>query len=156
MKGPFHIHSPAPLPLSIASKRVFSLIFKINFNWRLINFTILWWLLPYIDKNQPWMYMCPPRHHPEPTPTSLLNPSLWVFTPLHPYHSQCKQTDIFCCLPFRPSYNEHCPISWRSSHSYSPVAWCLSGTAVHRSLQGQNKQTLLHCQVQVLRDLCIW
>ena len=23
-------------------------------------FTILWWFLPYIDMNQPWMYMCPP------------------------------------------------------------------------------------------------
>ena len=26
-------------------------------------FTILWWFLPYIDMNQPWVYMCP---HPEP------------------------------------------------------------------------------------------
>ena len=30
----------------------------IYFNWRLI--TILWWFLPYIDMNQPWVYMCPP------------------------------------------------------------------------------------------------
>ena len=22
-------------------------------------FTILWWVLPYIDMNQPWVYMCP-------------------------------------------------------------------------------------------------
>ena len=33
--------------------------FKINyFNWRLI--TILWWVLPYIDMNQPWVFMCSP------------------------------------------------------------------------------------------------
>ena len=28
------------------------------FNWRLI--TILWWFLPYIHINQPWVYMCSP------------------------------------------------------------------------------------------------
>ena len=32
-------------------------------------FPILWWFLPYIDMNQPWVYMCPPcpeppSHHP--------------------------------------------------------------------------------------------
>ena len=29
------------------------------FNWRLLigDFTILWWFLPYIHMNQPWMYM---------------------------------------------------------------------------------------------------
>ena len=68
----------------------------------------------------------------------------------------CKQTGIFCILPFRPSCNDHLPISLRPSHSYSPVAWRLSGTTVHRSLQCQNMQTLLHCQVQILRDLCVW
>ena len=26
-------------------------------------FTILWWVLPYIHMNQPWVYMC---SHPEP------------------------------------------------------------------------------------------
>ena len=36
--------------------------FIFNFlNWRLI--TVLWWFLPYIHMNQPWVYMCP---HPEP------------------------------------------------------------------------------------------
>ena len=33
----------------------------------------------YIDMNQPWVYMCP---HPEPPPTSLPTPSLWVI-PVH-------------------------------------------------------------------------
>ena len=31
-------------------------------------FTILWWFLPYINMNQPWVHTCPP--HPE-TPTNL-------------------------------------------------------------------------------------
>ena len=32
----------------------------IYFLWRLLigGFTILWWFLPYIHMNQPWMYMC--------------------------------------------------------------------------------------------------
>ena len=29
-------------------------------------FTILWWFLPYIDMNQPWVYMCPPSQTPHP------------------------------------------------------------------------------------------
>ena len=34
-------------------------IYIFFFNWRLLirDFTILWWFLPYIHMNQPWMYM---------------------------------------------------------------------------------------------------
>ena len=32
--------------------------FPFNCNWRLI--TILWWILPYLDMDQPWVCMCPP------------------------------------------------------------------------------------------------
>ena len=42
-------------------------------------FTILWWFLPYIDMNQPWVYMCP---HPELPSHFLPIPSLWVL-PVH-------------------------------------------------------------------------
>ena len=31
-------------------------------------FTILWWSLPYIDMNQPWVYMCSPSWSPLPSP----------------------------------------------------------------------------------------
>ena len=41
-------------------------------------FTLLWWFLPYIDMNQPWLYMCPlsrtPSHIP-PHPIPLSCPS---------------------------------------------------------------------------------
>ena len=37
-------------------------------------FTILWWFLPYIDMNQPWVYMCPPSWTPLP-PSSQSHPS---------------------------------------------------------------------------------
>ena len=47
----------------------FSFIF---ISWRLI--TILWWFLPYIDMNQPWIYMYSPSWSPLPPP-SLPDPS---------------------------------------------------------------------------------
>ena len=37
-------------------------------------FTILWWFLPYIDMNQPQVYMCPPSQTPLP-PRSPSHPS---------------------------------------------------------------------------------
>ena len=52
------------------------------FNWRLI--TILWWLLPCIDMNQPQVYMCPPSWTPLPLPS-----------PLHP--SGLSQCTSFQC-----------------------------------------------------------
>ena len=30
-------------------------------------FAILWWFLPYIDMNQPWVHMCPPILNPTST-----------------------------------------------------------------------------------------
>ena len=63
--------------------------FLIYFNWRLI--TILWWFLPYIHMNQPWVYMCSPSW------TSLPPPS--------PFHlsasSQCtsREHPVSCTEP---------------------------------------------------------
>ena len=47
-------------------------------------FIILWWFLPYIDMNQPWLYMCPP----------VLNPLLPA-SPPHP--SGLSQSTGFEC-----------------------------------------------------------
>ena len=49
-------------------------------------FTILWWFLPYIDMNQPWVYMCSPSHlsgssqctSPE-YPVSCIEPGLAIY-----------------------------------------------------------------------------
>ena len=58
------------------------------FNWRLI--TILWWFLPYIHMNQPWVYMCSPSR------TSLTPPS-----PSHPSgSSQCTSRE--CPVSIKP------------------------------------------------------
>ena len=32
-------------------------------------FTLLWWFLPYIGMNQPWVYMCSPTSNPLPPPS---------------------------------------------------------------------------------------
>ena len=47
------------------------------------NYFILYWVLPYIDMNQPWVYMCPPSWTPLPPPS-----------PSHPSgSSQCTSTE---------------------------------------------------------------
>ena len=48
----------------------FFFFFKMNTNY----FTISWWFLPYIDMNQPWVYMCSPFWTPLP-PLSPSQPS---------------------------------------------------------------------------------
>ena len=54
-------------------------------------FTILCWFLPYIDMNQPWVYMCAPSRTPIPPPS-----------PSHPSgSSQCTSPEhsISCIEP---------------------------------------------------------
>ena len=54
-------------------------------------FTVLWWFLPYIDMNQPWVYMCSPSWSP--------------FLPPSPFHpsgsSQCTSPEhpVSCIKP---------------------------------------------------------
>ena len=48
-------------------------------------FTILWWFLPYIDMNQPWVYMNPPSRtlfHIPPHPIPLSCPSALALSAL--------------------------------------------------------------------------
>ena len=68
------------------------LFFKINlFLLVATYFTILWWFLPYIDMNLPWVYMCPPSWSPLPPPS-----------PSHPSgSSQCTSPEhpVSCIDP---------------------------------------------------------
>ena len=59
-------------PPGTSSQFFFKCYFQLEDNC----FTILWWFLPYIDMNQPWMYVCLTILNPPPT--SLPTPSLWV------------------------------------------------------------------------------
>ena len=54
-------------------------------------FTILWWFLPYIDMNPPWVYTCSPSWTPLPSPS-----------PSHPSgSSQCTSPEhpVSCIEP---------------------------------------------------------
>ena len=64
---------------------LWSTFFSFNYNWRLI--TILWWILPYLDMNQSWVYMCPPS---------------WTLLP-PPFPSQ--PSELSQCTSFK------CPVS---------------------------------------------
>ena len=63
-------------------------LFQLEANY----FTILWWFLPYIDMNQPWVYMCSPSWTPVPisslrvipvhrlqAPVSCIKPGLAIY-----------------------------------------------------------------------------
>ena len=56
-------------------------------------FTILQWFLPYIDMNQPCIYMCSPSRTPLPIP------SLWIF-PVHQVRAlvSCIQPGLVICF----------------------------------------------------------
>ena len=61
-------------------------------DWTELNsFTILWWFLPYIHMNQPWVYMCSPSWPSLPSPS-----------PSHPsWSSQCTSPEhpVSCIEP---------------------------------------------------------
>ena len=75
--------------------------------------TILWWFLPHINMNQPWIYMCPTIPHPLPPPS-----------PPHP--AGLSQSISFECL-LHPS-NLH----WSSIlHMVIYMFQCHSPTSSH-------------------------
>ena len=109
------------------------LFFKIYFNWRLI--TILWWFLPYIDINQPWVDMCspswpsllPPSHpipqgHPSAPALSTLshasNLDWWSFSHMVIY--------MFQCYSLKSSHLHLLPQSPKDCSLHLGLFWCLA------------------------------
>ena len=77
-------------------------------------FTILWWFLPYIDINQPWVYISSPSWSP------LLPPS-----PSHPSgSSQCTSPEhpVSCMEPGLATHftNDNLHVSMPFSHIFLP------------------------------------
>ena len=78
-------------------------------------FTILQWFLPYIDMNQPWIYMCSPSRSPLPPPSpSHLSGSSQCTSPEHlPHASNLGWWSVSPLI----IYMFHC-YSLRSSHPH--------------------------------------
>ena len=80
--------------LTAESKELMSLFFKIKFiyfNWSLITIQYCSGFWPYIDMNQPWVYMCPPSWITLPPPSpSHPSGSCECTSPEHPVLSQLK------------------------------------------------------------------
>ena len=125
-------------------------------------FTILWWFLPYIDMNQPWVYLCHPV--PNPAPASLPIPSLWV-VPVHQFWVPCSCTELGLVIYFTYG-NIHVSMlffriipPWPSpteskSLFFISVSLLLSCTQGHRyHLSKFHKNALTYCIDVFLSDL---
>ena len=72
------------------------------FNWRLITLQFVV-VLPYIDMNQPWMYMCSPSWTPIPPPTpSHPSGSSQCTSPEHPV--SCIEPGLVICFTYDNIY----------------------------------------------------
>ena len=79
-------------------------------NWRLI--TILWWFWPYIDMNQPRVYMCPPSWTPLPPPfPSHPSGSSQCTSPKHPV--SCIEPGLAICFTYD---NIHVSVLFRETY----------------------------------------
>ena len=71
-------------------------------NWRLITLQFVV-VLPYIDMNQPWMYMCSPSWTPIPPPTpSHPSGSSQCTSPEHPV--SCIEPGLVICFTYDNIY----------------------------------------------------
>ena len=104
-------------------------------------FTILWWFLPYIDMDQPWVYMCPPSRNSSylpPHPIPLGCPSVLALSALFHasnldrssishmviYMFQCcsLKSSHTCLLPQSPKDCFYICVSFAVSHIGSPLS----------------------------------
>ena len=93
--------------------KLFIYLFQLEANY----FTILWWVLPYIDMNQQWVDMCPhpdppshlpphpiPQGHPSATspehPASCIEPGLVIYFTYVNIHVSMLFSQIIPPLPY--------------------------------------------------------
>ena len=125
-------------------------------------FTILWWFLPHIDMNQPWMYMCSPPWPPLPPPspshpsgssqgTSPEHPVSWIEPGLAIYFTYDNihvSMLFFQIIPPLPSPTES------NSLLFTSVFLLLSHTQGHRyHLSKFHIYALIYCIGLYLSDL---
>ena len=109
------------IPLYICITYSFFFFFSFIFSSRLITLQYCSGFLPYIDMNQPWIYMCSPSRSPLPPPSPshpsgssqctspeqlshASNLGWWSVSPLIVYMFQCYSLRIShpCLLPQSP------------------------------------------------------
>ena len=105
-------------------------LFQLEANY----FTILQWSLPYINTNQPWVYICP---HPEP-PSHL---------PPHPIPQDCPSTLVLSGL-FHASNLDW----WSISHMVIYMFQCYSLKSSHPCLIPQSPKV---CSLHLCLFCCL-
>ena len=117
--------------------RIFSFVFffPIYFYQLEANyFTILQWFLPYIDMNQPWIYMCSPSRSPLPTPS-----------PSHP----CESSQCISLEHLSQASN----LDWRSvSHLIIYMFPCCSLRSSHPRFLPQSPKV---CSIHLCLFFCL-
>ena len=97
-------------------------------------FTILWWFLPCIDMNQPWVYMCSPSWTPVPPPS-------------HPISQGLPSAPALSTLSHASN------LDWRSvSHMVIYMFQCYSFKSSHPRLLPQNPKG---CSLQLCLFCCL-
>ena len=83
----------------MTTPKILILFFNL-FNWRLITLQYYSGFLPYIDINQPWVYMCSSSRNPPPPPPSLSHPSgsSQCTSPEHPV--SCIEPGLGICSTY--------------------------------------------------------
>ena len=108
--------------------------FKIYlFNWRLITFNTVV-VLPYIDMNQPWVYMCPPSWTPLPPPSpSHASGSSQCTSPERPM--SCIEPGLEICFTINTRFNailsDHPTLAFSHRVQKSILYTCVSFAILH-------------------------
>ena len=114
-------------------------------------FAILWWFFPYIDTNQPWVYVCPPSWTPLPAPSP---PHKW-YQLLTQYYLGLKAKMNWDLIQ-----TENMKERWDLGWTPSPKRWksCLVTVQVQSLHQGGPGQILrrgaCHEQVKAFEKSC--
>ena len=116
-------------------KHFFSFFLFVFFKLEADYFIILWWFLPFIHMNQPWVYMCPhpePPSHLSPHPIPQGHPSAPALSTLsHAQNLDWRSIShmiiyMFQCYPLKPSHPHLLPQSPKVCSLHLCLFCCLT------------------------------
>ena len=111
-------------------------------------FTILWRFLPYINMNQPWVYMCPPDPNLPPTPyhSSRLSQYIGFECPLLCLRLGLVMFHIWSYTYFNAILKSSYPCLFPESKSLFCVCFCCVAYRVcHHCLSKFHRYSLIYC-----------